>query len=74
MDYVPEDERDCYDFRPEQEAELSSLLSRCGLKRTRENVIIMLFGEVPAGWGEDRERQLPPDIQVWPAPDHALGH
>lgn len=62
------------ELTPEDCAEIDGELKRMGLDRTRENVIIWLFGEVPDEWGEDRERQLPPDMQVWPAPHYPLGH
>lgn len=59
---------------PEDCAEIDAALERMKLQRTRENIIIYMFGEVPEEWNEDRERQLPPDIQVWPAPHYPLGH
>lgn len=59
---------------PEDCAEIDAALERMKLPRTRENIIIWMFGEVPEEWNEEREVQLPPDVQVWPCPDHAMGH
>lgn len=56
------------------DAQITAQLAKIGRPRTRENYIIMLFGEVPDEWNEDREAQLPRDMQVWPAPPYALGH
>lgn len=62
------------DCTPEDAEEIYAALERLGWPITRENVIIWCFGEVPQEWNEDRERQLPPEMQVWPSPDHAMGH
>lgn len=62
------------DCTPEQVAQIFSELDRLGWPKTRESVIIWCFGEVPDEWNEDRERQLPPHMQVWPSPNFALGH
>lgn len=64
----------CFAYTPENEASLVKFLKHCGLERTRRNAIICFFGDIPEEWNEDREVQLPPDMQVWPCPDHALGH
>lgn len=51
-----------------------ALLERSGLPRTRENLICMIWGEVPETWDEDCEEQLPPDMRVYPAPHYPMGH